>query len=115
MQAARGRRRARCGPPAPPFSDPGRYRLQIGPGRTAQLRSLPRERLIRLTLATALQNARHIGQQVTAPARELAQRRHRGGEFCLAQLAPPGMVLRLTVKLRDEDPVGLRALLDHTF
>jgi hypothetical protein len=90
-------------------------RLRIGPGRAAQARGLPHPRLIRLTLAGALQDARHIGQQVTSAARKLAQRRHRAGFLVLGELPPLRLVLRLTVKLRDEDPVGLRALIDHTF
>ena len=115
MQAAGERRLSRGGRAATAFLDPGRYRLQIGPGLAAQRRRLARERLVQLSLARALKNPGDLGQQVSAPARELPQRRHRSVFLVAAQLAPLRPVARLAVDPGDEQAVSFRAPIDHAF
>ena len=55
MQAAGGRRHPGGRPPAPPFLNPFRYRLRVGPGLAAQPRGLAGQRLARLPLGRAWQ------------------------------------------------------------
>ena len=50
------------------FLDPGRDGVGVGPGHPAQPRGGPGQRLVRLALAGALEDAGHLGQQV-GPAR----------------------------------------------
>ena len=102
-------------PPAPPFLGPRRDRPRVGPGLAAQPHGLARERLIQLALAGALEDPGHLGQQVGPAARQLAQRGHRGALLGAAQLAPPRPAPRLALELGDEQPVSLRALIDHAF
>jgi len=115
VHATRERRLACGGPPAPPLRDPRRYRVLVGPGLAAQRRGLAYQRLIKLTLAGALEDPGHLSKEVRAAARELAQRGHRGGFIVAAEFAPPSAVARLPRQLRDEDTVSLRTPIDHAF
>ena len=88
MKAAGHRRHPRGGPPAAALPDPCRDRLRIGTGQPAQPRGLAGARLAELPLARALLDACHLGQQIGAPGRELAELGHRGGFLVSRQLAP---------------------------
>ena len=63
--------------PAPPLPDPRRDRRRVRPGQPAQARCLPGQRLIQLTVACALEDAGHFGQQIGPAVGELAERGHR--------------------------------------
>jgi hypothetical protein len=115
MHAARHRRPPRIYRPAPPLLDPPGDLPRVGPGLPAQPGGLAGHLLIRLALRGALEDPGHLGQQVTPAARELAQRGHRGGLLAAAQLPPPGAAARLAEKLGDQQPVSLRARIDHAF
>ena len=102
--------------PSSSFLDPCRDQVRVGSGLAAQLRSLPCQRLIKLALAKALyDDARDVGQEVGPARGDLAQLPHRGGVLGFAQFSPSGMTLRRSVQMRDDDPVGLRAVIDHEF
>ena len=103
------RRPARVRLPAAAFLDPGRDGLRVGPGLAAQPGGLPCDRLVELALGCALEDSGHLGQQIAAPVRELAQLGHRRGFLLPGQLAPPGMMPGGAGELRDEDPVTTRA------
>ena len=74
-----------------------------------------RQRLIELALGRALEDPGDLGQQVGPAARELAELGHRGGFFIAGELPPAGPVPSLARELGDEDPVSLRAIIDHAF
>ena len=115
VQAARKRRRFRRGPPAPSLLDPRRDRGGVGPGLAAQHRGLAGERLIRLSLARALEDPGHLGEQVSASGGKLPEFGHCGGFLVGGQVPPLRPPARLAVDLGDEEPVSLRALIDHAF
>jgi hypothetical protein len=115
MQAARERRPPRSRPAAPALVDPPGYRVRVSPGQAAQPRGGPGQRLVRLAFGSSLEDAGHLSQQVGPAACELAQRGHRGGFLVAGERAPPGPVPRLAGELGYEDPVSLRATIDHTF
>ena len=115
MQASGERRLPRAGGPAPAFLDPRPDRFRVGPGRPAQTRCLTRERLVRLALPRAFEDPGHFGQEVSPAARERPELGHRGGFLVAAQVPPLRPAARLAVKLGDEQPVRLRALIDHAF
>jgi hypothetical protein len=71
--------------------------------------------VIPAALAEALHDPGHLGQQVGPACGEVAQLPHRGGVLVLGKLSPSGLALRRTVHLRDEDPVSLRAVIEHAF
>ena len=114
MHPTRERRPRRGGPPAPPLLDPRRDRLRVSARLAAQRRGLADERLIELALAGALEDPGDLGQEVGAAARQLGQRGYRGGLLVASELMPPRPVPRLPRQLRDEDPVSLRASIDHS-
>jgi hypothetical protein len=97
VQTARRRRHARCGPPSSSFCDPLPRRVRVCPGVTAQVRGLPRQRLIKLALAEALQEACHLCQEIGPASGELVQLPHRGRALVFGELAPPRMALRRAV------------------
>lgn len=74
-------------------------------------RGLPDNRLARFPLGRALQDPGHLGQQVRAASRELAQPGHHSGFLVPAQLTPPGVMPGSAGELRDEDTVTTRG--DH--
>lgn len=104
---ARERRETSGGSSPPSLLDPGRDCCLISPGRPAQACRLPHERLIELALASALQDARHMRQEVGAARSELPQLPHRSVMLGPGQLAPAGVTFRGAVDPRDEDAVSL--------
>ena len=88
VQASGERRLPRRGRASAPLLNPRRDCLRVSPGLAAQHRSLPLERLVQLSLGRAFQDPGHLGQQVGTAARELAQRRDRGGFLVFGQLTP---------------------------
>jgi hypothetical protein len=90
----------------PPFLDPRRNHLRVGPGVTAQLCSLSCQRSTELSLARALEDPGDLGKQVSTASGELAQLVHLGRVLSLGQITPPGVTPRLPRELSDEDPVS---------
>jgi hypothetical protein len=90
----RERRHARGSPPAAPLLHPCGDRLPVGPGIAAQLRGLAAH------LGGAFENPGSLGQQVSAPGGEIAQRSHRGIVLGSREFSPPHMMHRLAVRLR---------------
>ena len=76
---------------------------------------MPREGLIELSLAEALLDPGHLGHQVGAPGRELAELGHRGNLLIFCRAVPACEAPGCARKANDEDPVSLRALIDHAF
>jgi hypothetical protein len=72
MQATRERRQPRSRRPLPAHLGPRRDRLRVGPGLAAQPGGLAGQRLIVTALRRALEDPRDLGEQVRAPAGELA-------------------------------------------
>jgi hypothetical protein len=60
-------------------------------------------------------DARHLGQQVGAPGRDRAQLGHRGGFLIRRQVTPAGVTSCGAGNPGDEDPVSLRAAIEHVF
>ena len=102
-------------PAAVAFGYPCRDRLGVGPRQPAQDGRLAGELLIEFAFRGTLEQAGHFSQQVSPAARQVAQRGGCGAFLVLSELAPPGPEPGLAGQLRDEDPVSLRALLDHAF
>ncbi len=102
-------------PPAPPLGDPARYHIRVSAGHPAQHRRLTRQRLVQLALTRALEDPGDLGEQVSAGTGELAELGHRGGFLGCGELASLRVMARLAVQLGDEQPVSLRALIDHVF
>src|SRR5262245_31035285 len=96
-------------PPAPSFLDPPRNHGRVRPGIPAQLRRLPRPRLVQLPLGCALEDAGDFGEQVGPAGGELAKCDDPGGFFLAAQLPPPGVMARFAEDLGDEHAVSTRS------
>lgn len=92
--------------PAPPFLNPPRYRLRVSPGLTAQVRSLPGERLVQLPFRGALEDTGDLGQQVGPAARDGAEPGYRGGFLVSGERAPLRVMPRLAGKLGHDHPVS---------
>jgi hypothetical protein len=56
-----------------------------------------------------------VGQKVGAACSELAQLPHRCGVLVLGQLPPASVLPGGAVKLRDQDTVSLRTIIEHAF
>jgi hypothetical protein len=115
FQAPGERRLARRGPAPPAFLNPRRYRLKVGPGLPAQLRSAPGQRLIQLTLTGALEDPGYLGEQAAPAVRELAQCGHRSAFLVAGERPPLRPVPSLPRQLSYQNPVSLRAIIDHDF
>ena len=63
----------------------------------------------------ALEEPGDLGEQICPAAGELAQFGHCGGLLGGGELAPLRMMPGLVVELREEDPVSLRAVVEHVF
>jgi hypothetical protein len=66
-------------------------------------------------LGHVLEDPGDLGQQVSTPGGELAQRAHRGGLLVAGQLPPLRAVPRLARDLGHEHPARMRALIVHRF
>jgi hypothetical protein len=97
-----------------PSSTQRGIKVRVSSGGAAEGGSVPRPRLVQLTLARAQEDARHLGEQIRPAARDLAQRRDGGGGGLLVGRLPPGVTLRLARQLGDDHPVG-RWSFAHTF
>src|SRR6266487_1768672 len=99
------------------FLDPARYGVGIGPGHAAQPSRGPGQRLVRLALARALEDAGHLGQQVGPALRQPPDFGQRGRLLVLRERAPLGAMARLAGQLSHQDPVGLRprSLIPHSY
>jgi len=73
------------------------------------------ERLIRLALACALEDPDDLGQQVGATSGELAERGHRRGLLVAGERAPLRAAPGLPRQPRYQDPISLRAIIEHEF
>ena len=112
MQATGERRLPRGGPPAPPPA----IQAGIASGSAPALRHKPAAwRASGSSGCGALEDPGDFGEQVGAAACEVTELGHRSGFLVAVQVAPPGAAARLAVKLGDEQPVSLRALIDHMF
>jgi hypothetical protein len=98
-----------------PFLDPLPYGVRVSSGRPTQSRGLPRQGLVEPALAESLEDARDMGQEIGPACGELAQLPRRGAVLILGQLTPASVMPGGAVKLRDLDPVSLRAIIDHAF
>ena len=70
---------------------------------------------VQFTLTRALEDPGDLGQQVGPPGGEPAELGHRSGFLVAIQLTPPGAVPGLSGELSHENPVSLRAIIDHGF
>jgi hypothetical protein len=87
------------------FLNPVRDLLLVGSSVTAQARSLPYQRLVKLALAEALQDARDMGPG-GRPGPAASSRRSPTAAACSSSFSsrPLGVTFRRAVDLRDEDP-----------
>jgi len=81
------------------FGDPGRYGAGVGPGHPAKPGGGPGQRLVRLALAGALEDAGHLGQQVGPAPGQRAEFGQRGRFLVLGERAPPCAMPRLAGQL----------------
>ncbi len=95
--------------PAPAFLDPPRNCLRVCSGLAAQVRGLPGERLVQLSLGRTLEDPRDFGEQVGPAAGERAEFGHRGSLLVLGQVAPPGVMPCRAGELGDEETIGIGA------
>ncbi len=71
------------------------------------------ERLMWAALARSLEDADNLGEQVSPPGRQLAERGHRGVMLGAGQVPPSRMVLGFAEQFSDQEPV--RCALAHSF
>lgn len=93
--------------PASAFLNPSRNCLRVCSRLAAQVRGLPGEQLVQLSLGRAFEDPRDFGEQVSPAAGERAEFGHRGSLLVPGQLTPPSVMPRRAGELGHEETIGI--------